>query len=426
MIEKRKNWLFRSKVAEFNPDVEVLGDYIDCKTKVELQCKKCGLKYFDTVQEIYSGRLHIKSVCDKNIECKFCSSSYHKKSEQKKIISKLNHIASSICDLDFIEPYNPISQLIKCQCKTCGYVFEESLDNLYANKYFCNNCLQVDRNKYDKTNSNREMKLNQLFKNSHHINFKSKSGSKIECYCDMCGNDFEIIGYTKRKKITCPYCYEGERNAVKRGRRLEERQSEYTSIRRKCDYISYCYRCNDYLCGECKIQSEPYYTKKEFQDIVEKSNRYIELCENYIDLQTKISYRCKKCGSVYYAKPRNLLMGSCGCKKCRQSKGEIVISSYLDEHHIEYESEKIFNDCTDIRVLRFDFYIPSFNTVIEYDGKQHFEPVEYFGGKSEFLKLQNRDKIKEKYCKANGIKLIRISYYCKDIYAELNKYFAHG
>lgn len=60
--------------------------------------------------------------------------------------------------------------------------------------------------------------------------------------------------------------------------------------------------------------------------------------------------------------------------------------------------------------MRFDFYLPQYNTLIEYDGKQHFEPIEFFGGEEKFNKLQENDKIKNEYCKNNKIPLIRISY----------------
>lgn len=60
--------------------------------------------------------------------------------------------------------------------------------------------------------------------------------------------------------------------------------------------------------------------------------------------------------------------------------------------------------------MRFDFYLPDHNTCIEYDGIQHFKIIEYFGGRSGFMKQKHRDKIKNNYCKENNIKLLRISY----------------
>ena len=59
--------------------------------------------------------------------------------------------------------------------------------------------------------------------------------------------------------------------------------------------------------------------------------------------------------------------------------------------------------------MPFDFYLPEYNICIEFDGIQHFEPRDAFGGKVEFEKTKLRDKIKDDYCKNNGLSLIRIS-----------------
>ena len=96
---------------------------------------------------------------------------------------------------------------------------------------------------------------------------------------------------------------------------------------------------------------------------------------------------------------------------------------WLDKNNIFYEPQMRFDDCCDIKTLPFDFYIPSLKIAIEYDGKQHFEPIEYFGGKESFEILQKHDAIKNEYCKNNGISLLRIPYYkYNNIEEELNNF----
>lgn len=51
------------------------------------------------------------------------------------------------------------------------------------------------------------------------------------------------------------------------------------------------------------------------------------------------------------------------------------------------------------------------NICIEYDGEQHFNINEYFGGEKEFNNIKQNDEIKNKYCIENNINLIRIPYY---------------
>ena len=112
-------------------------------------------------------------------------------------------------------------------------------------------------------------------------------------------------------------------------------------------------------------------------------------------------------------------MRGSGCPKCKLSKGEDVISKYLDKNNIEYNIEHRFNGCKYKNKLMFDFYLPQYNMCIEYDGIQHFEPISFFGGDKSFEELKIRDDIKNKFCEDNDIKLLRIPYtqylYIEDI-----------
>lgn len=64
-----------------------------------------------------------------------------------------------------------------------------------------------------------------------------------------------------------------------------------------------------------------------------------------------------------------------------------------------------------VPTLPFDFYIPDYNTLIEFDGEQHFKPIKYFGGLSAFKVRKRRDDIKTEYAKTHNMMLIRIPYY---------------
>lgn len=115
--------------------------------------------------------------------------------------------------------------------------------------------------------------------------------------------------------------------------------------------------------------------------------------------------------------PHNILIGELkrggGCPKCCQSRGEAEISRILNKYNINYISQHKFTDLVYKDYLKLDFYIPSFNLVIEYDGIQHFYPVDHFGGEEEFKERQKRDELKNEYCKENRINLLRIPYTVK-------------
>jgi len=83
---------------------------------------------------------------------------------------------------------------------------------------------------------------------------------------------------------------------------------------------------------------------------------------------------------------------------------------YLKQNNIIFKPQKTFDDCYSINKLPYDFFIPKFNMCVEFDGIQHFKPVEIFGGVSEFENLKIRDNIKNEYCRDNGIILYRIKY----------------
>ena len=126
-----------------------------------------------------------------------------------------------------------------------------------------------------------------------------------------------------------------------------------------------------------------------------------------------IVYECKcSCGSIVKVSSHNLSSGntqSCGCMR---SKGEFLIGKILQELNIAFEKQKTFpNLLGKVNVLRFDFYLPEYNTCIEYQGKQHYSSIDYFGGEEQLQIQQSYDKTKEKYCKEHDIKLIQIPYY---------------
>ena len=98
------------------------------------------------------------------------------------------------------------------------------------------------------------------------------------------------------------------------------------------------------------------------------------------------------------------------CQKCRRSKGEDEIEYFLKNNNIIYETQKRFKDCKNIKQLPFDFYIPSKNLCIEYDGELHTKSVKFFGGDESLEKTINNDNIKNQFCLENNINLLRISY----------------
>ena len=129
----------------------------------------------------------------------------------------------------------------------------------------------------------------------------------------------------------------------------------------------------------------------------------------------QIVWKCKcKCGNTCFITSANLINGftkSCGCIK---SRGESVIKQILLDNNIKFETQKTFKSCYFTETNRpayFDFYLPDYHILIEYDGIQHFKARNSgWNTDSNLLQTQKRDKIKNQWCKSHNIPLIRIPY----------------
>jgi len=129
---------------------------------------------------------------------------------------------------------------------------------------------------------------------------------------------------------------------------------------------------------------------------------------DYINNYTKVEIICPNHGSFYQA-PNYHMLGQ-GCPKCKSSKMEKYIYSFLKNNNILFISQKTFKECKNINVLPFDFFLPDFNVCIECNGEQHYKPIDYFGGEKTLKYIQHNDKLKKKFCKNNNIDYLEIKY----------------
>lgn len=126
------------------------------------------------------------------------------------------------------------------------------------------------------------------------------------------------------------------------------------------------------------------------------------------------------CGNKTVSFGRNLRKGttvSCGCDRSlhmlqadRKPKAEIWLEEYFGKQNIEYVCEKTFPGlCSESgRSLAFDFYLPDMNVLIELNGLQHYQPVEWFGGADGFAKQVKHDSQKQDFASEHGYRLLSI------------------
>ena len=132
---------------------------------------------------------------------------------------------------------------------------------------------------------------------------------------------------------------------------------------------------------------------------------------DFVNVNTPITVICKEHGE-FSVKPRYFLRGY-GCPRCSISRGEEKVMLCLDKLGINYETQyKINNEflfCENKRMY-LDFFIPSMNVAIEYQGEQHYRPTGFVDNEERFAHQQEKDNAVRQYCKEHKIKLIEIPY----------------
>lgn len=139
------------------------------------------------------------------------------------------------------------------------------------------------------------------------------------------------------------------------------------------------------------------------------NDKYDYSLVEYISAKIKVKILCNNCLNIFEQTPNNHLRGK-GCPVCKSSKGESKIREFLEQNNIIFEEQKRFSECRNKFPLRFDFYIPEKNILVEYDGEQHFKPVKFWKNEKGLSLIKRNDDIKNKFAEKSKIKLIRIDY----------------
>lgn len=261
--------------------------------------------------------------------------------------------------------------------------------------------------------------------------------NKVLIKCKVCGTEFSSLpcNMLSQKLSGCPHCatmklhdkqrktheqFISEMNTINPNLDvMSEYKGAHKKIHLRCNVCNHEFdsKPNDLLYGKgCpKCGGTMRKTHEEFASSVKRINPNIDIISKYKRVCDDVKVMCKLCGNTFTTRAHNLLYSQTGCPKCKMSHGEARVSQFLNMHNIVYETQYRFKDCKNILSLPFDFYIPSQNSVIEFDGIQHYKVVPYFGGDSAFKKLKANDEIKTKYCDEHDIRLIRIPYFDFDV-----------
>lgn len=290
---------------------------------------------------------------------------------------------------------------------------------------------------------------------------------RVKAICDYCGREYEcdygayVVSHRTLNKDACCLCAPLKCKESRFNNLIEKRYQEIINICVDKNYQllspikdlgnvknKIWLRCSEhglfeillenllngngcYKCGRIKAKNKIKKKNDEVEKYINSYNNNILLNKyDYTNSYEKnLKIKCGVCGNIYttsyYLYKESFHM----CRNCNKqfSKGEQLISKYLDEMGLSYECEKRFENCRDNKPLPFDFYLKDYNICIEFQGKQHYFPVDYFGGEETFKIRKMHDHMKKVFCIENNITLIEIKYneidFIKDIlYSKINCY----
>ena len=360
---KRRNKFVNKLNDKYNGDYALVGDYKGSRIPIKFK-HKCGYVFEDL--PIY--------LTLQGINCPVCE---HSKRIDMNAIK--HYLIINYPEFELLSTcYKGIKSPLVLKHKVCGTQFERTFDKVKQRGLSCpnNKCGgRVDWN---------TEKVKKMLLNTYGVNYQLcspyasyNSLLKIQCLKHHCSYNTTLGGLLRKgrdnsKTCNCPICANEQRSNNRTGLTKKKTSKEYMQ--------------------ECKEKG------------------YDLPLEDYIKATAKIKHRCKKCGNIYEQTPDDHLHNK-GCPKCNESHGEKFIRTYLDKNNIKYIPQKKFHDLKDKTYLSYDFYLPNYNILIEYQGLQHF----IAGGKGKFDKdyfptQQYHDKLKHDYALNNGYTLLEPTY----------------
>ena len=267
--------------------------------------------------------------------------------------------------LNIIGIYKCNSEKVDVECKQCGHQWQSLPSNILKNRGCpkCSKCYQCTHEEFVE-------KLHNMYGNEYsvlgqYVNSKTKIRLKHNvCGCEFDATPSKILNNKDPRR--CPNCF-----------------------------------------GGIKYTNEEF-TKKVY-DLVK--DEYIFL-EEYKNMLTKIKCKHNKCGHEYFVAPNDFVNSGHRCPYCNQSKGELKCQQYFDNKNINYIAQKTYDGLVGLggKLLSYDFYLPNYNLLIEYQGEFHDGKANWYVAEN-LEKQQEHDRRKKQYAKEHNIKLLEIWYW---------------
>ena len=339
-----------------NPNVTVIGTYINARTKILHKCNICNYEWEIKPSHILNG------TCCPNC---FSERQKLKRKTHEQFIKDVSIVNNNIT---IIGIYNGSKNPIECKCNKCGYMWNPTPSDILSG----NSCPKCAKN-MRKTNDEFVNDMNGINPNIEIIGEYVNANTPIKCKCKICNHQWEPKPTNiYHNKAGCP------------------------------------------ICAMRKLSETKRMPQKEFEKILyERHNNEIIALENYKGSHVRIKFKHVVCGYTWDTTPSSIIFIGTGCPVCNISHGEKLIKIFLENNKILFSQQKRYEGLLGLKnkKLSYDFYLPQYNLLIEFQGKQHEQPIEYFGGEEKFKIQQEHDNRKREFAKLHNINLLEIWYY---------------
>lgn len=356
--KSKQKWAENEVVAVSNGNAILLSVYAGAKEKLTCKCVICGYQEWRvSLDDLRRGRT-----------CPCCTKGYHWNIELCKYWAS-HHTEAKLLSSNYVNLYTPM----QFEC-SCGMVFSASWHQFSAGEIQC--CSLCSGNYYCWTTSHCKQ---WALRNSHSTLIAGEySGvESVLLFRCQCGRQFERSWKSFRDGTgLCPKC-----------------------IQHKFSFPK---------------------TQNEFEvEVADVHGSNVTVIGKYQNAKTHIRCKCNICGQDKWLIRPDKLLGGGKCPNCNNKtyRGEAALRDLVQSLQVPFKEQFTFPDCIGSKggVCRFDCAVLDISDqspllLIEYDGEQHFKPVEFFGGQQAFEYRQANDRIKDSYCKDHGIPLLRISY----------------
>lgn len=370
----RKMGVDKTKTTEWFIDKakKIHGDRYDY-SKVEYKGNRYGVKIICPKhgEFIVQAANHLKGRgCKK---CAFEKISKIKSKTTEQFIKKAKEVHGNKYDYSKVEYKNcdtpvciicpkhgefwqrPSVHLSGCNCPKCS---NENFPIKYTTNEFIEKAKEIHSDKYD-------------YSKTEYLG----NNKKIKIICQKHG-EFEQKAYSHLSGAGCPKCADNQKitteEFIKRAKKIHDDKYDYSKVNYKWNREKIEIICH-----------------KKDKDGIEHGS--------------------------FFTTPHSHLQGS-GCPKCKQNyKLENEVRKILIENGIDFEEKPTLDGLKYKHALKPDFYIPSKKIIIECQGEQHFQPVNFGGLNDDELNEQHslnqlRDSIKKEYCEKHNIKLLEYTH----------------